>query len=418
MAKVVNLWDQEFRVVREGLDRDEVEAFIQKLKEDHKPAMEPGYVASLKKLAEQTVIEADKMGMAIKEEARRDAEAQASKIISEAQQKARQIIEEAVGTSTAASTETANIMRAAGEKAAQIEERAKEEADRMVERSREIVQKEIEGSFNRAYQRLFSDLQDLVKEARELETNLKAKVLGASSLSSEEVKVEEEAEIAGIKTEAEKEDEMRVEVERAWAEAKERLEREAIGREELKEGAMMAEDGYSGGNGSAPPTEPVGVKFPQELFPSVKEEGAIAIEQTEEPHLSLEEDIRSLEMRDEIAELASDKELVALAWEEENLKPQGHKDVSLYQGTVELVIAPPVDFVQLKELQRCLERSSLMKVVGTEGTSTGGTSITLSLDRPLPLVSVLSDLPMVKEAVASSNGSPEHQTLVITMRRN
>jgi F0F1-type ATP synthase membrane subunit b/b' len=68
----------------------------------------------------------------------------------------------------------------------------------------------------------------------------------------------------------------------------------------------------------------------------------------------------------------------------------GRNSHSLYTGEVELAIAKPVDLKMMSKLYTYLQATPEIKLVRTNGSWERGTTITITLDKPIPLISVLS----------------------------
>ncbi|MEK7354017.1 MAG: hypothetical protein AABZ77_05885, partial [Chloroflexota bacterium] len=64
-----------------------------------------------------------------------------------------------------------------------------------------------------------------------------------------------------------------------------------------------------------------------------------------------------------------------------------------YDGEIELAIAVPVDPAAVSKLYNYLRATPDMKVLYTEGSADRGTTITIALDKPLPLISLMSKMP-------------------------
>ena len=87
---VSDLLKKKFKVVKDGLDQDEVFSFISNLMDQNNElTAKLEHLDSLKKLAEKTVIEADKQAENIKLEIQEQAKAEAASTIAEAEEKAR-----------------------------------------------------------------------------------------------------------------------------------------------------------------------------------------------------------------------------------------------------------------------------------------------------------------------------------------
>ena len=70
-----------------------------------------------------------------------------------------------------------------------------------------------------------------------------------------------------------------------------------------------------------------------------------------------------------------------------SLKQDSH---TLYTGEVELAVAKPVDLKMVSKLYNYLQVTPEIKLVHTSGSWERGTTITVTLDKPIPLISVLS----------------------------
>jgi len=72
----------------------------------------------------------------------------------------------------------------------------------------------------------------------------------------------------------------------------------------------------------------------------------------------------------------------------------------IHTGRVDLIIMPPVDFMQLARLNSSLHKLADLRILSTEGIIDGGTSISVEVKRPIHLVAHLKQLDVVEEAVA------------------
>ena len=70
--------------------------------------------------------------------------------------------------------------------------------------------------------------------------------------------------------------------------------------------------------------------------------------------------------------------------------PLKHDSHPLYTGEVELAVAKPVDLKMVSKLYNYLQVTPEIKLVHTSGSWDRGTTITVTLDKPIPLISVLS----------------------------
>ena len=136
----------------------------------------------------------------------------------------------------------------------------------------------------------------------------------------------------------------------------------------------------------------------------------VGAEKVEEPaqEFSEEKIEEPVQIRDEAAEEKVEEtivsELVAAIVTEEPLEqhlPEGKPDTakikpglpkkdSLYTGEVELAIAKPLNPKMVSKLYNYLQTTPEIKFAHTSGSWARGTTITVVLDKPIPLISVLS----------------------------
>ncbi len=64
----------------------------------------------------------------------------------------------------------------------------------------------------------------------------------------------------------------------------------------------------------------------------------------------------------------------------------------LYTGEVELAISVPVDLKMVSKLYNYLQTIPEIKIIHTTGTWDRGTTITVGLDKPMPLISIISKI--------------------------
>jgi len=83
----------------------------------------------------------------------------------------------------------------------------------------------------------------------------------------------------------------------------------------------------------------------------------------------------------------------------EETKPEEDVPKVTPQKRVELVIIPPVDFVQLERLRLALQQLSGLRVLSMGGSPGGGTQISIQVEKPLPLTDSLRGIEAVEEAI-------------------
>lgn len=114
---VIVLGGHEFKRVKNGLDDAQVTSFISELiNERDKLAQSQDHLASLNRLAERAIVEADKLAMQIKTEAAEQAKAESAAIVDKAKEQARQMAEKKMAEAAKLAKEEANAIKAKAEK--------------------------------------------------------------------------------------------------------------------------------------------------------------------------------------------------------------------------------------------------------------------------------------------------------------
>jgi F0F1-type ATP synthase membrane subunit b/b' len=156
----VELGGAELRRVKNGLDEAQVASFISELiSQRDKYRQQEEHLSSLTRLAEKTVTEADKLAQEIKTEAKDQAKAEASAIITKAEEQAQRIIEE----------KQTEIMNIATEQAEAIKTEAEREAQLLLENQRKKIKLELSNLAHQLYSHLLSELESLKQQVVGLE---------------------------------------------------------------------------------------------------------------------------------------------------------------------------------------------------------------------------------------------------------
>jgi len=202
---VIVLGGHEFKRVKNGLDEAQVTTFIDELiKERDELAQSQNHTASLNRLAEMTVVEADKLATQIKAEATEQAKAESAAIIDKAKEQARQMAEKKI----------AEAVEIANEKANAIKAKAEGEAALLLENERNKIQNELHNLVNQQFGYMLEELERLKQQATavqadfdnklsqtgEEKTNVTAKIAGERKAAVEEIAGERDVaveEIAG-----------------------------------------------------------------------------------------------------------------------------------------------------------------------------------------------------------------------------
>ena len=177
--KVWTRWNREFRLVRHGLDQEQVTEFgdelMARLKEAQEKAENPSYPSSLDKLAEQTLLEAEKLAEKLKDEAtqiRTQAEADAASIAAEAQRIAEEKVESIGRVAKAAAEEGQKVVQTAEQKSAMIEAETKRQAEWLLDHTKRQIESKIRRDIKGALEQLSPYVDDIMKEVEALRIDL------------------------------------------------------------------------------------------------------------------------------------------------------------------------------------------------------------------------------------------------------
>jgi cell division septum initiation protein DivIVA len=156
------LGEREFKRVKNGLDAAQVASFIDELiKERDRLAQSQDHIASLNRLAEMTVVEADRLATQVKTEATEQAKAESTAIIDKAREQARQMMEKRI----------AEAMEIANEKANAIKAKAEEEAALLLENERNKIRGELRNLVNQQFGYMLEELESLKQRAEAVQAD-------------------------------------------------------------------------------------------------------------------------------------------------------------------------------------------------------------------------------------------------------
>jgi hypothetical protein len=193
---VVVVGGREFKRVKNGLDEAQVAPFIDELtKERDKLAQSQDHIASLNRLAEMAVVEADKLAAQIKTEAEEQAKAESTAIIDKAKEQARQIAEQKIAEAVEIANEKANAIRA----------KAEEEAALLLENEKIKIKGELHNLVNQQFGYMLEELESLKKQAAAVQAdfdNKLAKPQEEDSAAAMEITEESDAIAAKITKES------------------------------------------------------------------------------------------------------------------------------------------------------------------------------------------------------------------------
>ncbi len=362
--KTRQLWEREFNIAKEGLDEEQVIAFVDDLIAQHK-ASQQAAAASVRSVLKTAVTDAEQMAASIKMKAQTEAEAEATRIISQAKLDAQGIKGKA---EIAIQKEAEDILSVANRKAEITEVEAKQKALLFLLSAREEIEQEIRGEYKRTYSRLSSSLQDLVNEGQNIEMELKSKRAALWGSKNFELKEYEAvllstSEAAAVSPETSAPTETQIKPDIA---SKEKIEepvqlQEEAAEEVIEEPVQLQE-------------EPSKEKIEQPT--QLRDEVTVSepVEATTEEHLPEKRPGR------EKTDSAQPKE----------------DSQTLYAGEVELAVAIPVEVKTVSKLYNYLQTIPEIKILRTTGSWDRGTTITVVLDKPIPLISIISKMPGVE----------------------
>ena len=171
----VRLWGREFTRVRDGLDerqgRTFVDGLLSRLNSDEAGSDGGTYSATLEKLAQRTVVEAEKLADELKEEARQvriQAQVEAERLITEAQAGARGQGDAIARLATKAAEEAQMIVQAARERGLSIEKESKRRASELAEIAKRQLESQIRRDVRSASQKLVGYVDDISKQVQAL----------------------------------------------------------------------------------------------------------------------------------------------------------------------------------------------------------------------------------------------------------
>ncbi len=347
------LWEREFNITKEGLDEEQVVAFVNNLIAQQK-ASQQASAASLRSLLKTAVTDAEQIAASIKMKARAKGEAEAATIITQAKQEGQEIKRKA---EIATQKEAEDTLASANRKAEITELEATQKALLFLLRAREDIEKEIREEYKNTYDQLFSSLQKLMSEGQNIEMELKSK--RARLWESKEFELER-YEAALLET-----SEAAVPPPETAAPMETEIETDIAGKERMEQPAQPQEEALV--EEAEQPAQP-------------QEEAAIS-----EPAEEITEELLKEHLPEEIP-----------SREETGSVKLKQDSQTLYGGEVELAIAMPVELKLVSKFYNHLQTIPEIKIRHTKGSWDRGTTITVVLDKPTPLLSVISKIPGVK----------------------
>ncbi len=159
---VIVLGEREFKRVKNGLDEAQVASFINELiKERDTLAQSQAHIASLNRLAEMTIVEADRLATQIKTEATEQAKAASAAIMDKAKEQARQMAEKKLAEAVELANEKANAIKAKAEEAAAL----------ALENEKNKIRNELRNLVNQQFGYLLEELERLKQQAAAIQAD-------------------------------------------------------------------------------------------------------------------------------------------------------------------------------------------------------------------------------------------------------
>jgi len=377
------LWEREFNITKEGLDEEQVVAFVNNLIAQHK-ASQQASAASLRSLLKTAVTDAEQIAASIKMKARAKGEAEAATIIAQAKQEGQEIKRKA---EIATQKEAEDTLASANRKAEITELEATQKALLFLLRAREGIEKEIREEYKKTYDRLFSSLQEVLSEGQNIEMELKSK--RARLWESKDFELER-YEAALLET-----SEAAVPPPETAAPMETEIETDIAGKERMEQPAQPQEEALV--EEVEQPAQPQEEALAEEAEqPAQPQEEALA-EEAEQPAQPQEEAAIPEPAEEITEELLKEHFPEEMPDREETGSVQLKQDSqTLYGGEVELAIAMPVELKLVSKFYNHLQTISEIKIRHTKGSWDRGTTITVVLDKPIPLISVISKIPGVE----------------------
>jgi len=348
------LWDSEFTIVDRGLNEEQIVSFIDNLVAQQKASRESA-AATLRQLLANATTSAEQVAANIKARAQTEAKAEAARIVTQARQEAQTMKREA---ELASQKETEDILSVANRKAEITEAEATQKALLFLLTAREEIEEEVKEDYQRAYSQLSTSLQNLANEGENIEAELKKKRAELWQNKTLELKEYEVPQLS------------------ISAEAIPPLETPPPTETETKPDITTEEK----------PEQPAQL---QEETPE---------EKAEQPG-QIQEEVIVSEVVETTTEEVPEQPLAEERPDGEEIDPAQLEQDSqtLYAGEVELAIDKPVDPKMMSKLHNYLQTTPEVKLAHTSGSWDRGTTMTIVLDKPIPLISVLlSKIPEAK----------------------
>jgi len=458
--KTKNLWNREFDIVEKGLDEKQVSNFIEELivrGNDSNGA----HADVIRALMERAILDAQNIVTKIKAEA----ENEAVKIIDAAKLRADEIKKkEAISVEK----EAEEIISLISKNNKSSDAEARQRLQQLLLQIKSEIESEVRKEYREAHSRLLFSLlgssDGAVKEINMpavsgFETKQETVQIDKTRdevYISEKVKEEgKNEEIKNVKAEekkakeevkkAEKETKL-AEKEQAKREAEERKKAAKESKRKNEGMTLFARIGAFKDNLNDKLSQPIGGKQKSPVPVPVqahKDEPVEPVKENAEKHGDAE--VRVSDEKPDLASVDKSKEIMDLIYpetameptqqvenkveaedikeiegkaivqpvktEEENLEPaeelvKGNEGI-LYTGNVEISVEVPVNLVAVSKLYNYLQTTPDVKVMYTKGSWDKATIIMVSVDKPLPLIDMISRIPGITVTAKTSRKEAE-----------
>jgi len=432
--KTKQLWGRKFSLVEEGLDEEQIIAFVGQLLAHRETTPVPtpqreetSSPDAIRSIIERAVTDAEQLAASIKTRAQQEAVEEAAKIIGEAKQKADEIRRQ---TEMATKEETGDILEELNTKARLIEEEAKQRVESLLLQVRQEIGKEVKEEYKEAHAKLLRSLMkgaEVALPSAETPASVRIELKTGIAVQGSGDKLTKE----DAKRKSEKAREKRNAVgtnqgKPSWLEQiglrkKGQTKPASVNEDKTREKAEEAQKNKTPSDGGKPWWKlEIGSrkKAALEAAPSAKKN-----EETEQPAVAQTETVQkepnpvqpSREaLLPEAAEPAARRPSVQPRIENkpDNQEPVGVPQQldreAIYEGEIELAIAVPVDPAAVSKLYNYLQSTPDMKILYTRGSWDRGTTIAVTLDKPLPFIGMISKI----SGLTIAPGLPQKENLV------
>ncbi|MBI2172197.1 MAG: hypothetical protein HYU30_09330 [Chloroflexi bacterium] len=371
-SKVRRLWGKEFPLVNYGLAEDQVVAFVDDLIARYQAVLQnQESVSPLRIFSKQVVDEAEREAAAIRTKTKREAEVEAARIIAEAKERAQVMVSQSKQRAEEMTEkEVRNILLTANKEAELIETQAIQLAQRFFIQAREDIQGQIAAEVKQAYYHLLGTLQELLTESQSIEAEWRSKT--------------QELWRAPIP----KLEDFHPSLPHSFPAMETPL-------------PIVAEE-------SSPALILSGLS-PQETRSELKRNpfGEVAPVPEEESHSGKSPRGEASEEMDAPAR----DELAPAEGPRVPKPPEEETPSNLYSGEVALVLPSPLDVRRVTTLYKHLQNIPGLKTFRTSGSWDEGIVLSVVLDEPLPLLSMLQAIAMVEATPYSKEGGGRLKTI-------